>query len=215
MALAAIRAQKLKSFFSLIGVLIGVTFLIAVVSIVQGMNVYIKDKFANTLVGLNTYNLRQRPDFVAGNVTDEQWHEWQRRPADQLCRRRLCDRAPQDPGDHRQVLPGPGQRFLRCQGGQGHRPDRHPGLVLHDQGIRNHQRAGLQRAGGGDRASPSWSSATSWAKSSSPGWTPSARKCGSGASPTGSSASWPSRARCSACRWTSSSSCRSWPRAGG
>ena len=34
-----IRAQKLKSFFSLIGVLIGVTFLIAVVSIVQGMNV--------------------------------------------------------------------------------------------------------------------------------------------------------------------------------
>ena len=36
MALPTIRAQKLKSFFSLIGVLIGVTFLIAVVSIVQG-----------------------------------------------------------------------------------------------------------------------------------------------------------------------------------
>ena len=47
MALETIRVQKLKSFFSLIGVLIGVTFLIAVVSIVQGMNVYMEDKFAN------------------------------------------------------------------------------------------------------------------------------------------------------------------------
>ena len=33
MALTTIRTQKLKSFFSLLGVLIGVTFLIAVVSI--------------------------------------------------------------------------------------------------------------------------------------------------------------------------------------
>ena len=47
MALRTIRAQKLKSFFSLIGVLIGVTFLIAVVSIVQGMNRYMEDRFAN------------------------------------------------------------------------------------------------------------------------------------------------------------------------
>jgi len=39
MAFATIWSQKLKSFFSLIGVLIGVTFLIAVVSIVQRMNV--------------------------------------------------------------------------------------------------------------------------------------------------------------------------------
>ena len=43
LALTSIRAQKLKSFFSLIGVLIGVTFLIAVVSVVQGMNVYMTD----------------------------------------------------------------------------------------------------------------------------------------------------------------------------
>ena len=51
MAFRTIRTQKLKSFFSLIGVLIGVTFLIAVVSIVQGMNRYMVDRFANTLVG--------------------------------------------------------------------------------------------------------------------------------------------------------------------
>ena len=51
MALTTIRTQKLKSFFSLLGVLIGVTFLIAVVSVVQGMNRYMVDRFANALVG--------------------------------------------------------------------------------------------------------------------------------------------------------------------
>ena len=76
MALRTIRAQKLKSFFSLIGVLIGVTFLIAVVSIIQGMNVYMEDQFANRLVGLNTFSLRQRPDIVTGNVTEDEWRSW-------------------------------------------------------------------------------------------------------------------------------------------
>ncbi len=80
MALHTIWAQKLKSFFSLIGVLIGVTFLIAVVSIVQGMNVYMEDQFANRLVGLNTFQLLRRPSIVTGNVTDEVWREWLRRP---------------------------------------------------------------------------------------------------------------------------------------
>jgi putative ABC transport system permease protein len=80
MALGTIRAQKLKSFFSLIGVLIGVTFLIAVVSIVQGMNRYMVDRFANTLIGANTFELRQRPNIVTGNVTDDVWLEWRRRP---------------------------------------------------------------------------------------------------------------------------------------
>src|SRR5689334_23136610 len=79
-AFRTIRAQKLKSFFSLIGVLIGVTFLIAVVSIVQGMNRYMVDRFANTLIGANTFELRQRPGFVTGEVTDSTWLEWRRRP---------------------------------------------------------------------------------------------------------------------------------------
>jgi putative ABC transport system permease protein len=80
MALGTIRAQKLKSFFSLVGVLIGVTFLIAVVSIVQGMNRYMVERFANTLVGANTFELRQRPSIITGNVTDDVWLAWNRRP---------------------------------------------------------------------------------------------------------------------------------------
>ncbi|MEO8294680.1 MAG: ABC transporter permease [Gemmatimonadota bacterium] len=80
MALSAIRVQKLKSFFSLIGVLIGVTFLIAVVSIIQGMNVYMRDKFAGAIIGINTFNLRQRPNITTGNISEEVWRSWFRRP---------------------------------------------------------------------------------------------------------------------------------------
>jgi putative ABC transport system permease protein len=80
MALETLRTQKLKSFFSLLGVLIGVTFLIAVVSIVQGMNVYMEDEFANRLVGLNTFQVRRTPSINMGDVSDETWREWRRRP---------------------------------------------------------------------------------------------------------------------------------------
>ncbi len=80
LALATIRVQKLKSFFTLIGVMISVMFLIAVVSIVQGMSVYVEQDFAGKFLGINTFNLRPFPDINTGNVTDEEWKEWQRRP---------------------------------------------------------------------------------------------------------------------------------------
>jgi len=80
MAFQTIRAQKLKSGFSIIGVFIGVMFLIAVVSVVEGMNRYMTDKFAGTLLGVNTFRLRQFPDVQIGNVTDSMWRTWMRRP---------------------------------------------------------------------------------------------------------------------------------------
>src|SRR6267378_2682047 len=80
LALQTIRSQKLKSVFSIIGVFIGVMFLIAVVSVVQGMNRYMTDKFAGTLLGVNTFRLRQFPDVQIGNVTDSMWRSWLRRP---------------------------------------------------------------------------------------------------------------------------------------
>ena len=48
LALGTIRVQKLKSFFTLLRRMIGVTFLIAVVSIVQGMSRYMEDDFAQS-----------------------------------------------------------------------------------------------------------------------------------------------------------------------
>ena len=46
LALTQIKVQKLKSFFTLLGVTIGVMFLIAVVSIVNGMSKYMEEDFA-------------------------------------------------------------------------------------------------------------------------------------------------------------------------
>src|SRR5438876_11807373 len=79
LALQMIRAQKLKSGFSAIGVFIGGTFLIGAWSIVNGMNRYMTDKFAGTLVGVNTFHLRRRPN-VNFNVEDSVWRAWRRRP---------------------------------------------------------------------------------------------------------------------------------------
>src|SRR5229473_201552 len=80
LAFQTIRAQKLKSVFSIVGVFIGVMFLIAVVSVVQGMNRYMTDKFAGTILGVNTFRLRRFPDVQLGNVTDSMWKSWLRRP---------------------------------------------------------------------------------------------------------------------------------------
>ena len=79
LALQQIRVQKLKSFFTLLGVMIGVMFLIAVVSIVTGMSKYVEEDFAGRMLGANTFTLRRFPWF-GNNTTQEQWLEWQRRP---------------------------------------------------------------------------------------------------------------------------------------
>jgi putative ABC transport system permease protein len=79
LALAQIRVQKMKSFFTLIGVMIGVMFLIAVISIVEGMTRYMEDDFAGRLLGANTFTLRRFPWF-GNNTTREEWLAWQRRP---------------------------------------------------------------------------------------------------------------------------------------
>jgi putative ABC transport system permease protein len=80
LALQQIRVQKLKSFFTTLGVLIGVMFLIAVVSIVQGMQNYLENDFAGKLMGGNTFVVRRFSFMGQGNVTERQWREMQRRP---------------------------------------------------------------------------------------------------------------------------------------
>ncbi len=80
LALQMIWSQKMKSGFSLIGVFIGVTFLIAVVSIVEGMNRYMTERFAGTILGINTFRLRRFPDVQLGDITDSTWRAWVRRP---------------------------------------------------------------------------------------------------------------------------------------
>jgi len=80
LAFDTIRVQKLKSFFTVIGVTIGVTFLIAVVSIVAGMSRYMKDDLVGKIIAVNSFSLRRTPDFQVGDVTQATRNEWRRRP---------------------------------------------------------------------------------------------------------------------------------------
>jgi putative ABC transport system permease protein len=79
LAFMQLRAQKLKSGFALIGVFIGVSFLIGAWSIVNGMNSYMTEKFAGSLIGVNTFHLRRSPN-VNFDVDDTTWRAWRRRP---------------------------------------------------------------------------------------------------------------------------------------
>ena len=74
-----IRTQKLKSFFSVLGVVIGVMFLLVVVSVVEGMDRYIKEDFSQEIFGINTVTLRRLPE-VGVNSDPEERREWWRRP---------------------------------------------------------------------------------------------------------------------------------------
>src|SRR5580693_1816310 len=80
LALQTIRVQKLKSFFTALGVCIGVTFLITVVSIVNGMGKYMEDELVGKLIALNSFELRHRPNINIGDVPRETWMEYNRRP---------------------------------------------------------------------------------------------------------------------------------------
>jgi putative ABC transport system permease protein len=72
-ALEALRTHKLRSFLTLLGVVIATTTLIVVMSIVNGMNLYIAEHFAN--LGANVFIL----DQFKWTSSDEEWLKMQRR----------------------------------------------------------------------------------------------------------------------------------------
>lgn len=80
LALAQIRVQKLKSFFTLLGVAIGVMFLIAVVSIVEGMGRYLEDDVVGKLISKGTFEVRRRPNITMGDVDISEQRSWRNRP---------------------------------------------------------------------------------------------------------------------------------------
>ncbi len=80
LALSQLRVQKLKSAFTLLGVTIGVMFLIAVVSIVEGMGRYVEEDFAARLIGSNTFTLRRFNNVGPGGNRGFDARSAQRRP---------------------------------------------------------------------------------------------------------------------------------------
>lgn len=79
LAMQQIRAEKLKSFFALLGVIIGVTFLLVVVSVVEGLDRYIREDFSSAIIGINTITLTRSPQ-VSFNSDPEYWRAQRRRP---------------------------------------------------------------------------------------------------------------------------------------
>ena len=78
-AFGEIRANKLRSFFTLLGIIVSVAFLVAVVAIIQGMNAYVKENIAGAVVGTNAFQVRRTPIQV-GFFDDEMMKRVQRRP---------------------------------------------------------------------------------------------------------------------------------------
>src|SRR6266403_4710105 len=74
LSLDALRAHKLRSFLTLLGVILAVTTLVAVMSVVAGLNFYVADRIAN--LGANVFVLNR-----FGIITSEDaWIKAQKRP---------------------------------------------------------------------------------------------------------------------------------------
>src|SRR5512133_2041325 len=78
-AATQIRANKLRSFFTLLGIIVSVTFLVAVVAIIQGMNSYVSVNLAGALIGANTFQVRRSPIQI-GLFDDEMFRRINKRP---------------------------------------------------------------------------------------------------------------------------------------
>ena len=78
-AFAQIRGNPLRSFFTLLGIIVSVAFLVAVVAIIQGMNAYVRENIAGAVIGANAFQVRRTPIQI-GPFDDEGWLRVQRRP---------------------------------------------------------------------------------------------------------------------------------------
>ena len=79
LALESIRTSKLRSFFTLLGIIVSVGFLVAVVAIIQGMNSYVRDNLRNSMIGTNVFQVRRTP-LQIGFLDDSLMREIAKRP---------------------------------------------------------------------------------------------------------------------------------------
>src|ERR1700680_4649411 len=78
-ALEQIRVNKLRSFFTLLGIIVSVAFLVAVVAIIQGMNAYVRERIGGAIVGANAFQVRRTP-IALGLTDDAEMRAIERRP---------------------------------------------------------------------------------------------------------------------------------------
>ena len=79
LALQSLLASKLRSFFTLLGIIVSVGFLVIVVAIIQGMNAYVKENLTGAIVGTNAFQVRRTP-IAVGLLDDDEVRRISRRP---------------------------------------------------------------------------------------------------------------------------------------
>ncbi|MGE5090948.1 MAG: ABC transporter permease, partial [Bacillota bacterium] len=79
LALQSLLASKLRSFFTLLGIIVSVGFLVIVVAIIQGMNAYVKENLTGAIVGTNAFQVRRTP-IAVGLLDDDEVRRIARRP---------------------------------------------------------------------------------------------------------------------------------------
>ncbi|HEX9548525.1 MAG TPA: ABC transporter permease [Acidimicrobiales bacterium] len=79
LALQSILGAKLRSFFTLLGIIVSVGFLVVVVAIIQGMNSYVRENLTGAMIGTNAFQLRRNPISV-GLLSDEDLKAIAKRP---------------------------------------------------------------------------------------------------------------------------------------
>jgi putative ABC transport system permease protein len=79
LALQDAWSHRLRSFFTLLGIIVSVAFLVAVLAIIQGMNAYVRERIGGAIVGVNAFQVRRTP-IAVGLIDDEEWRAIQRRP---------------------------------------------------------------------------------------------------------------------------------------
>jgi len=79
LAIQGIWTSKLRSFFTLLGIIVSVGFLVAVVAIIQGMNAYVRENVAGAVIGTNAFQVRRDP-IAVGLIDEEAIRAIARRP---------------------------------------------------------------------------------------------------------------------------------------
>ena len=79
LAVATIASAKLRSFFTLLGIIVSVAFLVTVVAVIQGMNAYVRENLTGAIIGTNAFQVRRTPISI-GLLTDDQVRAIAKRP---------------------------------------------------------------------------------------------------------------------------------------
>ena len=79
LALAAVWSAKLRSFFTLLGILVSVAFLVVVVAVIQGMNAYVRENLTGAVIGTNAFQVRRTP-ITIGLLDDSTIRAISKRP---------------------------------------------------------------------------------------------------------------------------------------